>query len=59
MFMPHSSGQRQGDFRNSLEMSHSVSPRCTVWDSGALGASSDSGYALLRHPLGGAALAGL
>src|SRR3989344_1643647 len=42
-FMPHSSGQRQGDFRNRPEMPHRVSPRLTVWLSGALGESSDSG----------------
>jgi hypothetical protein len=41
--MPHSSGQRHGLFRNSDEMPHSVSPGCTVCESGALGARSASG----------------
>src|SRR5271166_2209327 len=41
--MPHSSGQRQGDFRNRVEIPHSVSPRLIVYRSGAPGASSDSG----------------
>lgn len=41
--MPQSSGQRQGLLRKILEMAHSVSPRLTVWLSGALGASSDNG----------------
>ena len=41
-FMPHSSGQRHGDLRYMLEMAHNVSPRFTVYESGALGASSES-----------------
>src|SRR6185369_14141899 len=43
MFMPHSSGQRQGLLRNSPEIAHKVSPRLTVYSSGALVASSESG----------------
>ena len=43
MFMPQSSGQRQGLVRNMPEIAHSVSPRLTVYSSGALGASSDNG----------------
>src|SRR6185369_9708370 len=41
--MPHSSGQRQGLLRNRPEIAHKVSPRLTVYSSGALVASSDSG----------------
>ena len=41
--MPQSSGQRHGLLRKMPEMRHSVSPRTTVWLSGALGANSDSG----------------
>src|SRR5437879_8140827 len=41
--MPHSSGQRHGDFRYRTEMAHSVSPFLIVYRSGAPGASSDRG----------------
>src|SRR4051794_9549845 len=43
MFMPHSSGQRQGLVRYIVEMAQSVSPFLTVYVSGALGASSERG----------------
>ncbi|MNV72220.1 hypothetical protein D3C71_1652900 [compost metagenome] len=41
--MPHSSGQRQGRRRNMPEMPHSVSPRRTVYSSGAVAESSLNG----------------
>ena len=41
--MPQSSGQRQGCFRNRPEIAHSVSPRFTVYSSGALGLISAKG----------------
>ncbi|MNT50068.1 hypothetical protein D3C72_1869690 [compost metagenome] len=43
MFMPHSSGQRQGRSRYRREMAQSVSPGLTVYSSGAFGDSSLSG----------------
>ena len=46
MFMPHSWGQRQGERRNLPAMSHSVSPRRTVYSSGAFLASSEIGTPL-------------
>src|SRR4051812_16788435 len=39
------SGQSQGSRRNIVAMPHSVSPRCTVYDLGAVGRSSGPAYA--------------